>query len=213
MNTFFTADTHFQHANIIKYCNRPFPSVGEMDEALIRNWNSVVGPSDVTYHLGDFSFRDPSQYLRRLNGHIYFVHGNHDKPMKHYQTIHDRERKVTFLPALAEATVECQTIVLCHYSLRTWNKSHYGVWHLYGHSHGTLPDDPHARSLDVGVDVHGYRPIAFEEVSIYMAKKLWKPIDHHEEKQEGGGVGLSKDDYEKADRRRRYEQLKREFDK
>ncbi|MBL8880695.1 MAG: hypothetical protein JNG88_16400 [Phycisphaerales bacterium] len=53
----FTADTHFGHANIIKHCRRPFASVEEMDETLLRNINARVGRSDTLYHLGDFALR------------------------------------------------------------------------------------------------------------------------------------------------------------
>jgi calcineurin-like phosphoesterase family protein len=63
--------------------------------------------------------------------------------------------------------------------MRVWNKSHHGAWHLYGHSHGTLPDDPNALSFDCGVDCHNYTPISFEQVEAIMAKKTFKPIDHH----------------------------------
>ncbi|MEM9701635.1 MAG: metallophosphoesterase, partial [Planctomycetota bacterium] len=82
MQIFFTSDTHFGHANVIKNCDRPFADVGEMDEALIANWNAVVGPKDVVYHLGDFAFRakrKPREYLARLNGTVHLVKGNHDE--------------------------------------------------------------------------------------------------------------------------------------
>jgi len=63
--------------------------------------------------------------------------------------------------------------------MRVWNKSHHGAWHLYGHSHGTLPDDKNSLSFDVGVDCHNFTPINFEQVSAIMKKKNFKPIDHH----------------------------------
>ena len=55
-NVYFTSDTHFQHGNIIKFCNRPYSNVEEMNNAIIENWNSVVGPNDIVFHLGDFAW-------------------------------------------------------------------------------------------------------------------------------------------------------------
>ena len=72
-----------------------------------------------------------------------------------------------------------QRIVLCHYALRVWDKSHYGTWALYGHSHGTLPDNPHARAIDVGVDCHDFAPVSYERVREIMAAKTFVPVDHH----------------------------------
>ena len=51
---YFSSDHHFFHANVIRYCNRPFGSVQEMNEALILNWNKTVTNDDIVYHLGDF---------------------------------------------------------------------------------------------------------------------------------------------------------------
>ena len=53
---FFTSDTHFDHKNILRFCNRPWETVEEMNQGLIDNWNSVVGPDDIVFHLGDVSF-------------------------------------------------------------------------------------------------------------------------------------------------------------
>ena len=78
---YFTADTHFNHINIIKFCDRPYELIDEMNEALIENWNSVVGKDDEIYHLGDFGWGDNVDnldILRRLNGTKYLVKGNHD---------------------------------------------------------------------------------------------------------------------------------------
>jgi calcineurin-like phosphoesterase family protein len=70
----FTADHHFGHENIIKFCNRPFASAQEMDEAMIERWNSVVKPDDKVYHLGDFTLNNAAaadHYFKQLNGRIY----------------------------------------------------------------------------------------------------------------------------------------------
>jgi len=80
---YFIADTHFGHKEIIQYCNRPFSSTDEMDEALIENWNKVVKKQDAVWHLGDFALRcdieKMQQIFSRLNGHKYLVMGNHDR--------------------------------------------------------------------------------------------------------------------------------------
>ena len=78
---FFTSDTHFNHNNIIQYCQRPFKSSDEMNEAMIDNWNSVVGEDDTVFHLGDFCLGCAEEWnktLNRLNGRIYLILGNHD---------------------------------------------------------------------------------------------------------------------------------------
>lgn len=83
MTTWFTSDTHFGHANIIKYCDRPFASVDAMNKAIIKNWNSVVSPDDTVYHLGDVALGDINSSLAcvgALNGYKILVLGNHDRP-------------------------------------------------------------------------------------------------------------------------------------
>ena len=82
MKRFYIADTHFGHKNIIRYDNRPFNSVHEMDNELIENWNSVVSNDDIVYILGDISWYDDSKtanIFSRLNGHKILIKGNHDK--------------------------------------------------------------------------------------------------------------------------------------
>lgn len=150
-----------------------------MDEALIDNWNKVVGPEDNIYHLGDFSLARPDPYLFRLKGHISYIFGNHDKQMRRLAADGPLFDNLAFFGELAEITIEGQSIVLCHYAMRTWSRSHYGAWQLYGHSHNSLPDDPGARAIDVGVDARNYTPISFEEIKKIMEKKVFKPIDHH----------------------------------
>jgi len=177
--SFFSSDLHFSHFNIIKYDNRPFNSVEEMNNAIIENHNSVISDDDDWYFLGDFSFdgKRTEEWLQRLNGNKFFIDGNHDSE----QTIRSFKKYGTYLGNLAEIVVEKQNIVLCHYAMRTWRKSHKSTWHLYGHSHHSLPDDPNSLSFDVGINGkdYNYTPLSFEQVKKIMEKKTPKIIDKH----------------------------------
>ena len=175
MRTLFTSDTHFGHARIIELCNRPFNTVEEMDSVLIRNWNAVVGQHDQVYHLGDFSLGSnlASYYRNRLNGTIHLIKGNHEK--KALKEPH----LWASISNLSEISVDGQSVILCHYAMKVWNHSHYGSWHIFGHSHGNLPDDPNALSVDVGVDCWDYAPIGVHQLKAKMATKTFVPVDHH----------------------------------
>lgn len=175
MTTFFTADTHFGHKRIIELGRgRPFASVTEMDNEMVRRWNERVRPEDRVYHLGDFAFASHAAYLPRLSGTKILIMGNHDpKRLKEYSggwfVIHD---------SYAEITLDETNLVLCHYGLRVWNRSHHGAIHLYGHSHGNLPGD--SQSCDVGVDSWDFRPVTLDEIKARLAAlpKRTEP-DHH----------------------------------
>ena len=171
MNTFFTSDQHWGHKNIIKYCERPFDSVEEMDEAMIANWNSVVGKHDEVFHLGDFSFltrKDALTLRRRLNGNICLLLGNHDLArvpvsspgfnwVKHYHEIAGKRFG--------------KRIVLNHYPFQTWNGSHRGTYMLHAHCHGAVGNVVNGiplRRLDVGVDPNSFTPVSVDQVLEYM---------------------------------------------
>lgn len=178
MKTWFTADTHFNHFNIIKYSKRPFTSSVEMNETMIKNWNDRVGVNDLVYHLGDFCFGTKEYHFTnifdRLKGKIVFIEGNRDKLTRKH-----RNRFLAYHNSYLETNINGKVVTLCHYALKTWNKSHYGAYHLYGHSHGSLKDDPNSLSFDVGVDCHNFCPLEWSEVEKIMNKKVFKPIDHH----------------------------------
>lgn len=179
MTVWFTSDTHYGHSKVIDYSNRPFKDVDEMNEMMVQNWNAVVRPGDLVYHLGDFSFQPEEraiQTAKRLMGQKYLIFGNHDK----------RHRKVPefcsqwiWTKDLHGIEVGDTRIVLCHYAMLTWNQSHRGAWQLHGHSHGSLPEDPKTLRQDVGVDVWNYQPVSFEELQRVMARREYEPIDHH----------------------------------
>ena len=164
MTLYFTSDQHWGHSRIIDFCNRPFASVHEMNVALTDNWNSVVKKEDTVYHLGDFCFGNPKPYLEKLNGKIILIRGSHDKRIKCFPEVHDL---FTIRPK------NDITIVLCHYCLRTWDKSHFNSWHLYGHSHGKLPSI--GKSHDVGVDCNNFTPISLDQIIEIMKTKEDNP--------------------------------------
>jgi calcineurin-like phosphoesterase family protein len=183
---FFTSDLHLSHRNIIKYCNRPFADASQMNEEIILRWNSTVQPHDKVFIVGDVSFEKDrektTRMLRRLNGSKHVVWGNHDKEMKHAiieAGCHDcGDLHSITVPPESNRGVS-QRIVLCHYAMRVWDQSHRGVWHLFGHSHGTMPDDQYSLSCDVGVDAWDFYPVSMEQLNKLMKNKKWKPIDHH----------------------------------
>ena len=176
---YFTSDHHFGHKNIIKFSQRPFKNVEEMDEVLIQRWNEKVGKEDEVYHLGDVGLCSSGKLrriLERLNGKIYLIKGNHERSAE------DCHSRFEWIKDYYELVVEDeehdrgkQMIVLFHYALREWNASHWGTYHLYGHSHGSLSDDPNSRSFDIGVDCHDFYPLSYEEVKVIMKSKNWTP--------------------------------------
>jgi calcineurin-like phosphoesterase family protein len=164
-NYFFTSDQHFDHENIIKFCNRPFSSVLEMNEAIIQRYNELVMPSDIVYHLGDFCFSQHADaYFRRLHGQKFLIIGNHDRG----KNIHKLPWANVY--DLADVLINKRQIVLCHYAMRVWKGSSRGSWHLYGHSHNGLKE-PNSLSFDVGVDSWNYYPVSLDQI---QAKMEWK---------------------------------------
>ena len=153
----FTADTHFEHKNIIKHCNRPFSNIKEMNEIILDNINSTVAPEDTLYHLGDFAwkFKNIIPYRRRIRcRNVVLLLGNHDphtlsgQPTKGLLKIFNN-MVYTMLEIRPLIGAIKQPTILCHYAMRKWNRSHRGAWNLFGHSHGQLPD---FRKLHYGVN-------------------------------------------------------------
>jgi calcineurin-like phosphoesterase family protein len=133
------------------------------DEALIENWNGLVYPGHKVYCIGDFAFAKPDkirEILGRLNGLIHLIRGNHDKNISQVKDC------FVWIKDYYELNIEdddanrgTQLIVLSHYAFRVWNKSHYGSFSIFGHSHSSLEDPNYDNRLtmDVGVDATAIR--------------------------------------------------------
>ncbi len=174
---------------------RPFVSVDEMNSIIINNHNQMVGPEDDLYILGDVCMGQRSQMpdlIRRLQGKLHLVAGNHDEGLLKNPDNHSLFASVD---KLLEIEVpgdgkghQRQMIVMCHFALESWHRNHKGSWMLHGHSHGTLNSPDTMLRLDVGVDMtakrlgytaDSYRPLTFEEIRRYMSTKKFEPVDHH----------------------------------
>lgn len=202
MSIWFTADTHFGHTNILKYCDRPFASADEMDQEMVRNWNDHVAPGDVVWHLGDVCFkRGPKLWERMamLNGDKFVLKGNHDKP--------------------ADLDMVCwyNGPMTAGASGRMFWMNHYppdksmdlqppdGAIVLAGHQHNHEPWQARwghrvnefdrtkglARGwytspwIDVGVDAWDYRPVSLDEVVALWDQKMSELMGV----QDGSGIG------------------------
>lgn len=180
-NVLFTSDPHFYHKSMVELKRRPFDSVEEMNQTLIDNWNSVVTKNSLIYVLGDVSFGSPEEthrVLEKLNGNKRLILGNHDNSKMvdkvyrhHFMTICDRMR-VKFEDIREE-------VILDHFPLLTWDKAHYGAWHLHGHSHGSMQYPFEGKILDVGTDVHNFTPINVAKIMDYMHQRPIHTLDHH----------------------------------
>jgi calcineurin-like phosphoesterase family protein len=158
-----SSDYHINHRNVLKYCDRQFDSIEEMDEAFVRNHNKVVRRNDLFFFLGDLTFHPAAarKVLQKLNGRIHFIWGNHDKKIKKV----GREL-CEWTGGLKTIRVDKKKITLCHYPLESWDGSHWGHFHFHGHCHATFPEK--SNRLDIGIDnayklLGEYRPFSLAE--------------------------------------------------
>lgn len=178
---FFTSDTHFGHQNIIHFCNRPWATIAEHDQALIENWNATVPEDAVVFHLGDFSYKGGGfptiQHLKGLlHGQIVLISGNHDPDTRKPQIIQNLQQLFDGVFDQLEITVEDQRILMNHFPLLTWPHAYgeHSTWQIFGHVHlrkGITGSDAfiveqccRPTQYEVGVDLNGYHPVSFQNL-------------------------------------------------
>jgi calcineurin-like phosphoesterase family protein len=165
MTDYFTSDYHFNHARMAEM--RHFNTVQEMNQAIIDSHNAVVGEKDIVYFLGDFCFthdwNELCYFYGELNGTFVWILGNHDD-----RKLFKKGFNESLIHDIYKYKREEETITLCHFPMRSWHKSHYNAWHLYGHWH--MPTDFEGKSMNVGWDIF-HKPIAYAEVKSYMDKR------------------------------------------
>lgn len=186
MGIWFTSDTHFYHKNIIKFSNRPWNTVEEMNTALINNWNEVVKPNDIVFHLGDFAFASNGKWkelINKLNGNIYLIFGNHDEsrnPGKYVLSLF----KGVYNQLLIK--IDDRKVYLNHYPFLcyagTYIGKDYNTIQLFGHVHSNKENTPgkdkdrlkylFPTQYDVGVDNNNYYPVSWKQVQEIINKQL-----------------------------------------
>lgn len=190
---YFSSDFHLGHKNILKYAERPFDCIEDMDRTIIDNVNRLLKPGDTLWFLGDFCMGNLDKvksFFKRFHTHytINFISGNHDKEIvRNYKDLIYLGCFSSFYNSYVEVNIEGVKLTLCHYSMEIFNKAHHGAFHLFGHSHNGLAENPGRRSFDCGVDCSDpsvgwerFTPISWEQVKRKMARKAWVPIDHHD---------------------------------
>lgn len=197
---FYSADHHFSHAAILRYCARPWPDVETMDEALIQAHNDVVGQSDEVWFLGDFSLSLRALALvERLNGRKHLVAGNHDRCWSAINNPASAARQTRrYLDAGFESVypeglvlgheIGGQEVVLSHLPYVGDSREHAryedvrprdeGLPLICGHVHTRWARQ--GRQINVGVDVRGYRPVPEEDLVMMIEEAM------------GGHLGLAR---------------------
>ncbi|MAH42178.1 hypothetical protein CL614_00410 [archaeon] len=140
-----------------------------MNETIWHNFFDKVHKGDTLYFLGDLTFKKPVAYnffqtMKANNIQVHFIFGNHDRGIR--GIIHD---KAAWCGDLKLISVNNMELVLSHYAMRVWPKSHFNSGNLYAHSHGTLP--PEGKQWDVGVDNNNFFPISADEVKSFMSQR------------------------------------------
>ena len=130
---YYISDMHIGHENVIRHDDRPFKSIDEMSNELVRRWNDKVSYNDDVYILGDFAWKNAlgSEVLIQLKGRKYLILGNHDKPTEEMKAYFE------WIKEIAVINDNGMQVVLCHYPIAHWYNQYRGAVHLYGHIHNT----------------------------------------------------------------------------
>jgi calcineurin-like phosphoesterase family protein len=177
MNIWLVSDTHFNHTNIIKYCNRPFKDTNEMNDKLIKNWNSVVAKDDIVYHLGDFAMGSGdkvSGLTASLNGRKSIILGNHDTHSAMWFMEHGFDWACRF------PIVFNKFMILSHEPIFMEANSPYINVHGHVHQH-KYADEEHY--YNVSVEHHNYTPVNLDEILEHL--KQFSFEESHRDKRIG----------------------------
>lgn len=185
---FVTSDLHIGHARILEYCPGRGNTVEEMNETIVRNWNSVVSWDDEVIICGDVIMgivEKSIPIIRRLNGTKRLCFGNHDRKLKSLIKLPENQDLFVSAEYQYETTVKVDdkkhNIVFTHYPLMHWSGQDRGAISLSGHTHSTgearFPSK--YRQMDIGADGNGLTPYLLEDVVRVLLNRPFKPNHHN----------------------------------
>lgn len=168
MQKYYISDTHLGHEAIIKFCERSFETVDEMDRKIVNNWNDVVGEEDEVYIIGDFMYRSkhhPEYYLHQLKGKKHLVLGNHDR----WTNQVDLPIYFESVTQIKEISDQSRHIVLCHYPMVEWPRYYKGSIHIFGHIHNKKNGayDYYSNQdnmFNAGADINNFTPVTLQQL-------------------------------------------------
>lgn len=189
----FTSDLHFLHRNICNYTDRgKFTNAENHTDWAIDIWNSQVSDKHDVYHLGDFCFSKGYETLKevvqKLKGNKFFIYGNHDSESNFIRL--RKEGLIEWCGHYKEIKIQEHKACLFHFPILAWHRQHYGSWHLFGHTHGNIPEENlRGKMLDVGLDssfkLYGEHKFFTENMIIeYMNSKEIYIADGHQNRPE-----------------------------
>lgn len=169
---FFVADWHIGHRNIIKYCNRPFESVNQMNSYIQKRHNQTVGKDDVVYVLGDVTFlnmESSKEFIKSLNGFKFLIKGNHDRKSNEYY------RKLGFIEVYDNPIIFGKNTILSHEPImdELYNKS--PLFNIYGHIHDKALNIPGDHKFCCSVEKTDYKPVSLNEIIQFASSEI-KPV-------------------------------------
>ena len=159
-----TADWHFGHNNIIKYCNRPFANTTEMNNTIIKNYNKVVGKNDLVYVLGDVSFLNTvstAEIIKSLNGFKILIKGNHD------HKTNSGYRKMGFNEVYDKPIILNNLFILSHEPISPLMLG--GFLNIHGHTHNTSENNVH-NQFSACLEMTDYKPISLADIRCHLEK-------------------------------------------
>lgn len=166
---YYISDLHIGHKNAIRFDERPFADIDEMEREIVRRWNDKVGTDDDIYILGDVFYHykgDKAEFLKKLGGRLHLIVGNHD-----FEILKNEAALGCFesVDKLRQIIDDGRHVVMCHYPIISWNKKHFGAYHVYGHVHSKVNEETmfmmkQERAFNAGCMINNFEPCTLDEL-------------------------------------------------